>query len=225
MLSHISNAQKTKIYMLPGLGSNARLFDSLKFDLEKYEPVVLQYGTPLKGDSMANFAQRLSLEIDQSRPFILLGTSLGGMLCVELAHILKPIKTIIISSAKGKHELPKRYKIQRYLGIYKIIPPFLYKLSSTIMQPLVEPDRKRFKSTFVDMLQSKESLYLKRAVAMILNWDRTLSDADIVHIHGTNDHTVPYRNVQPTCTIQGGSHMMTLSSFEKIQEVLDQILD
>ncbi len=66
------------------------------------------------------------------------------------------------------------------------------------------------------MLKSKDKIYMKRAVDMIINWQRDLYDSSIIHIHGEDDHTIPIKNVKATITIEGGSHMMTLTRGEEI---------
>ena len=73
---------------------------------------------------MAQYARKLIPKIDTSASFILIGVSLGGMVAAELNEILHPLQTIIISSAKNRHELPKRYKFMRVLPLYKLFPRF-----------------------------------------------------------------------------------------------------
>lgn len=59
---------------------------------------------------------------------------------------------------------------------------------------------------------------------MIINWDRKTSSDKIVHIHGTKDHTLPYRKVKSDYTISKGSHMMTLTKGKEINDILNEIL-
>ena len=61
-------------------------------------------------------------QINTARPIILIGISMGGMICCELESVLNPIKTIIISSAKCSNKFPFRYTFQQYIPIYKLFP-------------------------------------------------------------------------------------------------------
>lgn len=174
---------------------------------------------------MKEFAKILSTEIDTTEPFILIGASFGGMLAVEISEILSPEKTIIISSAKNRKELPFRYKFQRVIPLYEIFPPGVLKWGAKRMQPIVEPDRNKNKETFKSMLDRKEPKYMKRTIRMLCKWDRKENSTTIIHIHGTKDHTLPYRKIEnPDYTIEEGSHMMTLTRGEDISQIINTIL-
>ena len=86
--------QKTNLYLLPGQGADCRLFALLEIDTSKYTPICLAYQTPGKNESMESFAQQISAHIDTTLPFSIIGTSLGGMIATEIAHILKPENVI-----------------------------------------------------------------------------------------------------------------------------------
>jgi pimeloyl-ACP methyl ester carboxylesterase len=222
--NHNLFAQQTTIYFLPGQGSDHRIFDSLKFD-QKYKLKYIDYGTPKKYDNMESFAKSIAAQIDTTEKFILIGVSLGGMISVELNEILSPEKVILISSAKTKYELPARYRFQKYFPFYRIIPGRLLLAGAKILQPIVEPDRKTNKIVFKSMLGTKKPKYIKRTVNMIINWNKkNVSKNNLVHIHGTNDHTIPFKNIKANFTVNNGSHMMVLTMFEELQKILDLIL-
>lgn len=186
---------KGTVYLLPGQGADRRLFDSLTID-NNYKVKVVEYGTPSKELNMQLFAKEISKQIDTTEDYILIGVSMGGMLCVELSEILNPTKTIIISSAKNNTELPKRYRFQKNIPVYKIVPGSVIKIGAKTLQPIVEPDRNNNEETFKSMLSSKSSTYMSRTVSLIINWDRTVNNSEIIHIHGSNDHTIPLRNIK-----------------------------
>lgn len=212
------------IYLFPGQGSDERLFDSLKFE-SHFKIVHIRYPIPEKGSSLPVYAKRISNQIDTSKQYILIGVSLGGMIISELNDLLNPEKSIIISSAKSRSELPFRYKFQKAIPLYKIVPPKLMLAGAKFLQPIVEPDRNTNKATFKSMLSSKDPLYMKRTVEMIIKWKREIAHENIIHIHGTKDHTIPIRNVKPTHTIKGGSHMMTLTQPSPINKILSDYLN
>jgi pimeloyl-ACP methyl ester carboxylesterase len=214
----------TTIYCLPGQGSDKRIFDSLEID-PQYIIKIIEYGTPEKLMTMNSFAKQLSGQIDTTQGFILVGVSLGGMICAELNEILNPKKTIIISSAKNRSELPLRYKFQKAIPLYKLFPGSILLAGAKVLQPIVEPDRKKNKKTFKSMLRSKNSIYMKRTISLIINWDRKNNTKPIYHIHGTSDHTLPIKKIKlPTYTVNNGSHMMTLTRAKEISNILNLIL-
>lgn len=219
----ICSLAQTTIYLFPGQGADERLFSELKFD-STYRVVNVAYPRPEKKETISSFAEKLLRQIDTTKPFVLIGTSLGGMLCVELAHGIHPEKTIIISSAKNWSELPFRYRFQRSIPLYAIIPKALVKGGARMLQPIVEPDRKKHKAVFTSMLKSKDKRYMKRSVRMIIRWDRAECTAPVVAIHGTNDHTLQIRFVHPDVIVEGGSHMMTLTRSAEINALILELL-
>lgn len=223
VLALFGQTRKT-IYCFPSQGADKRIFDSINFDTA-FDIQIVEYGTPEKGMSMESFAKQLSGQIDTSKPFILLGISLGGMICIELSEMINPEKTIIISSAKNKNELPFRYKFQKVIPIYKILGGRTLLAGAQILQPIVEPDRNKNKKTFKSMLASKNPLYIKRTIGLIINWNRDSNSKKVYHIHGKKDHTLPYRNISnPYFSINKGSHMITLTRADEISVVINQIL-
>ena len=215
---------QTTIYFFPGQGSDKRIFDSLKID-GGYNKLFVEYPFPKRGTSLRQFAKEISAKIDTSKPFILIGVSLGGMLCCEMNEYLSPQKVIIISSAKNRKELPLRYRFQRYIPLYAILPPAILKWGAKVMQPIVEPDRNKNKTIFKAMLNNKKPKYIKRSIRMIVNWKMTSNSKKVYHIHGTKDHTLPYRKIKNIDhAIKEGSHMMTLTRPAEISDLLNKIL-
>jgi pimeloyl-ACP methyl ester carboxylesterase len=222
------NAQTSKdnpvsIYLFPGQGSDFRIFQNLQF-ATPYEVKYITYPVPQKGTIMKQYAILLLSQIDTTKPFIIVGVSLGGMLCAEISDICSPEKTIIISSAAACSELPSRYTFMRYLPIYKLIPAGLLKAGAFIAQPIVEPDRRHGRSTFISMLRAKNPQFIKRSTEMIINWDRTKNNTSIVHIHGTYDHTLPIRKVHPDYIIKKGSHVMTYTRAGEISTLVNELI-
>ena len=213
----------TLVYLFPGQGSDARLFKHLRLP-EGYDTVHISYPVPEKREGMKEYALRFVAGIDTDSPYILVGVSLGGMICTELADTLHPLLTIIISSAKTTGELPERYTFQQKLPLNRIIPKRLTKGGARLLQGIVEPDRRHDKETFKDMLRKKDPLYLKRTVDMIINWDRSSWSEQIIHIHGDKDHTIPIKNIHYNYLIEEGSHMMMITRAGEINQIIDNIL-
>jgi pimeloyl-ACP methyl ester carboxylesterase len=208
------------LYLLPGQGADARLFDSLHFPAH-FVVHHISYPIPAAKITMLEFARQLAMDIDTTQPFILMGASFGGMLCAEMSTFLHPQRTIIVSSAKHRKELPYRYRLQRFVPVYRVLPPSVIKMGALVIQPIVEPDRRSQKDTFKSMLKSKDPYYMKRSVALILSWDKTEESPEIIHIHGTKDHIIPMRNVKADVIIPKGSHVMTLTQAEQVQQAID----
>jgi pimeloyl-ACP methyl ester carboxylesterase len=213
-----------KVYLFPGQGSDYRLFSKLDLG-KKYDTIYIHYPVAERNISLEDYSKLLIRQIDTSGNFILIGVSLGGMICTELTDILHPAKTIIISSAKQRSELPFRYRILKTLPIYLLIPAGLIKAGAFVAQPIVEPDRKLVRDTCIHMLKAKSPAFLKQSITMIVKWKRTTSNDAIIHIHGTHDHTIPFRRINADYSIENGSHFMILTRSEEINKLILFILD
>ena len=209
--------------MFPGQGAEERLFAKIKLD-SNFRIVYINFPVPEKNVSMKEYAHLISKQIDTTQKYIFVGVSLGGMICSELSDFLNPDKIIIISSAKCRYELPFRYRFQKTIPINKILPAGIIKIGAQILQPIVEPDRGIHKAIFKSMLKGKSPKYYKRTVNMILNWERENINSEVIHIHGSNDHTIPLKYVSCNYKIEKGSHLMTLTRGEEINDIIKSIL-
>jgi len=106
----------------------------------------------------------------------------------------------------------------------RAIPASWFKGGALLLQPIVEPDRNKEKATFKRMLKSKDKIYMKRAVDMIINWQREIYNPNIIQIHGDHDNTLPIKNVKVTLIVEGGSHMMALTRGEVIGKLIREQL-
>lgn len=219
----MTSNNKTTIYLIPGQGADRRLFSNLKFDAT-YVIKHIEFNTPQKNACLKGFAKTLATQIDTSGKYILIGVSLGGMICSEMCGFLNPEKIVLISSAKSRAELPLRIRFMKYFPLNKLIPKYLYKIGAQIAQPIVEPDRKHGKKVFKAMLKDKKPEFLKRTANIIVNWNKNNACEKIIHIHGDNDHTLPLKCVKADYVIKGGSHMMVYTKGNEISELLRKLL-
>ena len=100
----------SKVYFISGLGADWRMFQFLKLPdhIAQYQVKWLE---PLSFDEpLENYAKRLVPQIDDPTP-ILVGFSFGGLVAIELAKIIKPLRTIVISSLATRYALPWYYKL------------------------------------------------------------------------------------------------------------------
>jgi len=213
----------TNVYLFPGQGADYRQFNRLELP-DGYDTVHVRYPVPAEHETLAEYALRFIPLIDQEKPFILLGVSLGGMISVELADTLDPELVVLVSSAKSFNELPGRYRFLKKVPINRLVPKGLTKAGARLLQGIVEPDRREDPELFRSMISSKDAVYLKRTVDMIINWQRQECPSEVFHIHGDADHTLPVDHVDPDMVVRGGSHLMIYTRAPEINRILTWIL-
>ena len=214
-------AAKEKLYLFPGHGSDERIFSRFQIDTARYDTIAINLPMPHHLERMPSYAKRVSTFIDTSGSYSFIGVSLGGMLSVELNAILHPRKVIIISSAACRREIPPRYRGMKNFQLYRCFSGGFYKAMAKTAQLTFEPDRKKNGDEFDAMLRDKNPKFIKRAIHLIVTWERDCPQAEnVIHLHGTKDHTLPVRFTCAQYQLKDFSHMMMLTSAEKVSEII-----
>ncbi|MDB5281447.1 MAG: hypothetical protein JWO06_522 [Bacteroidota bacterium] len=214
-----------KVYLLPGLGADKRMYQQQL----KIIPgaIVLEHITPVKGESISTYAGRLAALIDTSTPFILVGTSLGGIVSVELSRIIKPEKVILISSVKQRNELPLFIRSMRYLKLHRLISGNTFKRFNKLMVRRLDSRGDSPAARVIEaMTNDVAPEFIEWAVNAVINWIPSENyRPDIVHIHGTNDQLFPISYIKNPIAIKNGSHVMNMTMSYEVNKVLQQVLD
>ena len=211
-----------RVYFISGLGADKRAFYKIKLP-QGYQAVFLDWIVPLAGESFPDYAKRFSQSIKQDEEFVLIGLSFGGMLASEIAKIISPKKLIIISSLSSYKELPWYFKLAGKLGIHRIISPSLYK-QATIMNRFMGTGNKEMKSIVYSYVNNIDPAFIRWSLNVIVHWSHTERLSDLVHIHGSNDHLLPYKYVKADYIIQNGGHLMVMNKAEEVNSILEKVL-
>ena len=178
------------IYAISGLGADERAFQYLQLD---FHIRVLPWICPQKNESFQAYASRFSEQINESKPFALLGVSFGGMLAVELNTILKPAFTIIISSAAVKTELPLITDVAGICKLIKIIPATFLKLPGFMAYWLFGAREFSHRRLLNEILKDTDPYFLKWAILKIVKWNSSKAPANLFRIHGKKDRLIRFQ--------------------------------
>ena len=107
------------IYFISGLGADRRVFQKLKLP-EGFTAQYIDWIKPFEDESLEAYSKRMATAIDTSKPFVLVGLSMGGMVSIEIAKFTQPKLVILISSIKSIDELPWYYKLGGTFQLDKI---------------------------------------------------------------------------------------------------------
>lgn len=214
-----------KIYLIPGLGADGRMYMPQLKVLPN--AVVLEHQKPLKGETLVQYAKRLSAQVDSSEPFILIGTSLGGIIAIEMARIIHPDKVILISSVKHRGEMPAWMRAMRYLKLHKLLPgKYFIWFSSSKMKRLITRYDTTVTRLLIDMHNNADPEFIEWAIDEVLNWKGGQDyRKDLIHIHGTRDILFPHGNIKDAVYIKGGSHVMGLTQSQDVNRALLRALE
>jgi hypothetical protein len=209
------------IYAIPGIAATDKLLENIK--VNGCEMIVLKWPATYEGIKLEDYARMFIEQIDQTKPFYLLGVSFGGMLCSELSHMMNTERVFLISTCKNRKELPWMLKIQKYIPLYNLFSENFLATNASMSYRLLgfKPD---YKKILVEMMSEMQPNYLKRSIKMIVNWENTKMPKNYIHIHGSNDHLLFYSCVKADYTIQNGSHAMIVYNAEEINELLGTLI-
>jgi pimeloyl-ACP methyl ester carboxylesterase len=216
-----------KIYLIPGLGFDHRIFQHLDFQCGDVR--YLDWIDPIKKETIVDYTQRLFAEIaDDQEKKVLIGHSFGGVVAQEIAAVKKIDQVILLSSIRSRDEMPRSMKLAKPFGIHHL---FTKELSVKTVQYWGEnhgfesyEDQAMFKS----MVGQQSNLYLQWAFKTISGWSgsEVLPGTKVFQIHGTNDKTFPLKKiVNPDKVIENGSHIMVFKQPDKINKILNTVIE
>ncbi len=212
-----------RLYLLPGMGCDHRLFQNL--DLPKgIEVVPLDWIDPAGSRSLADQASLMAERIDTTVPFLIGGVSMGGMVAVEMGKFLSPEKIILISSAKGKHELPWYFRLLARTNLHRLFTDGGFRRMYKVAEKFMGLQGKPEKAIFYEMLLAHSVSFIRWSFEAVLKWDNREIPPGIVQIHGDQDRVIPLWCVEPDIVIKGGRHYMTLSRGKEVSEAIGSVL-
>lgn len=207
-----------RVYFISGLGADKRVFE--KLDLSWCEPVFVTWIRPLSKESLPAYAARLRRQIGDPSP-IIVGISFGGMLAAEMLRVDPSVTIILLASIQNSKELPRWYRLGKYLPLYRVLPRPLLLPGNFISQWLFGVRSAAGRQTFNQIVQNTDSDFVRWAIWSILHWKTASAlPPGIIHIHGTKDRILPCPAGITTHKIQGGGHLLPLEYPETISQLL-----
>ena len=210
-------------YFISGLGADKRAFERIKLP-PSYEIRHLEWLIPARHETLVDYSARLSKQIDTSKPFELVGLSFGGMIVTEISKILKPTRSILISSISTRNQIPWYYRLIGKLRLHKIVPAQLLKWPNALTFWAFGARTKEEKKLLRQILHDTDRKFIKWAIHAILTWTNEQRPETLFHIHGTNDRILPIRFTQPHVKVERGGHFMVYSMADNINKTLEEKL-
>lgn len=213
----------SKIFLIPGLGADARIFQYI--DLQGHEVMPISWVEPESQDTLSTYAQKL-IDHYQIKPHsIVIGSSLGGMLTIEIAKRVALDKAILISSIKTVAEAPGSHKWYRYLPLYKLIPSNWLPQTGFIVRKVMGRMSRHHQELFVSMLKGTSPKFIRWALDAILHWDNQTIPPNVYHIIGDKDKVFPFQRIKDATIIKGGTHIMIYTKAKEINNWLKEIIN
>ena len=213
----LKQQQNIHVFGISGLGADKRVFNFLKLN---YDFTAIDWIEPLPKETIASYAQRLinEYQLNTESNIVIVGVSFGGMIASEMHPLLKPQKTIVISSATKTSELPRLFSLVKRLYLSRWIPNFLLKPNIHIAAFLFGTKRKKLLKSII---KDTNIQFLRWGMYAITNWIKAKSASDIITVHGTKDKIIPKKG-EKTYTIKNGGHFMIVDLADEVSTVINE---
>lgn len=212
------------VYFISGLGADERAFERIHLS-SRYSVHYLTWISPVKNETLKEYAKRLAVPIDTTQPFALVGLSMGGMIAAAMNDFLTPQKTILISSAASSAELPAYFKWCGNMGLHKLIPTRLMDKPNAFAYWAFGAKSETEKKLMRRIINEGDAAFTKWGIGAIITWKAKEKPKNIFHIHGEADRILPLKYTRPDAVVKGGSHFMVWTKAGEVSKLLQQVLD
>lgn len=211
-----------RIYFIPGLGADERLY--AKINVKDVEEHYLNWIDPEDCQTLADYAAMYVPMIDTSEPFYLVGTSMGGMMAIELQKLVNPEKIVLISTVKTRTELPVHLRTIARIKLNTIFSGSVIQNLSGLIDAVVSWQTQMQRTLFLDMLHNCTPKFLKFAIHACINWDNEQMPTNFVHLHGSRDPLFPSGRATGAQIVEGGNHFMVYEMGDQVSEMIESAL-
>ncbi len=210
-MPELNDARGEVVFLLPGLGATCDLFADYQLP---FPTCAVEYPAPHSQTmGLPEYALQLISENGIRSGDSLIGVSLGGMLCIEIARLVPIRKLTLISSCTDSRHI--RPFIRRLHPLSRLIP---WRLIQRAPFPscILSQSRRRA----LAMLRIADADFIPWACVNAAVWQCPAHQPDIVQIHGDKDPVFPISRQTIHHTISGGDHLMVLSHRQEIEAIL-----
>lgn len=211
-----------KIFLIPGLGYDCRIFE--KLELNSFDIEYINWIEPKENENFHEYAKRLFFKkIKKNEEVVLIGHSLGAMIAQEIATLINVKKIFLISSIKTRKELPFSFRVLKPLKLYKL---FTKEISIKTVKYWGKSHgfiNKSEQDLFKSMVDLQTNNYLQWALKSLSIWKQPIlpKATTLFQIHGTNDKTFSIKLIDnPDKVIEGGSHIMVYKKPQLISQII-----
>ncbi len=211
------------VYFIPGVGANDRIFQNL--ELPGYEVVHLKWPKHTRKEHIETYVKKLLPQIKKDTQPIFIGMSFGGIVAIELAKLIKPSKTIIISSIKTYHERPLKFLFLNSVKFHRLVPGKIVVHFRFWLNWLLGKLNTHDFELIESMIREADIEFNEWAVDQVIHWKNEIVPENLIHIHGTRDRIFPNFYIKNAFWIKGGTHFMIVNRAKEISKIIQKELN
>ena len=164
--------------LLPGMGATAAMYNGLKHKLS-FRVNFLNWPVYGSEKTYGEVARRVIRENEIGAGDVVGGSSLGGMVALEIARLVNPKAVVLLGSAANRKEVEP---------MLSLLSPLAAAAPVTIIQALVGKHRSLVSTMFAD----SDPEFIRAMCAYLPSWDGYHGPPGrILRLHGRKDHVIP----------------------------------
>ncbi len=212
--------QELNYYLIPGMGADKRLFQ--RFQLTNGKVHHLDWIAHGESKNLKEYARLMASRI-QTENNIIVGSSMGGMVTVEISKQINPLGVVLVSAPTGRHEFPRSLKGLRALKLHRALNAKQIMRISRLCDLFMGFKTKEQREMFYDMLSGNGEDFLHFSVGAVLEWDNiTPPPVPFIQILGSRDKLFSHKRIRSAHVIDGSGHF---TAFEKGADVSQVIVN
>jgi pimeloyl-ACP methyl ester carboxylesterase len=197
-----------KWFILPGMGATSAMYDAVRRELRF--GVNFKNWPEYRGEkSYAEVARRVIEENGISEGDVVGGSSLGGMVALEIARSVKAKAVILIGSAVHPREVQ---------GLLSLLSPLAAVTPISLIQTLAGKSDNLVSSMFAESYPA----FIRAMCEYLRSWQGYQGPAESVYrIHGRKDHVIP---CPAGCdVIEGAGHLLAITHPQETGTFLEKV--
>lgn len=214
---------KPRVWVLPGMGADSRIFRSLKFP---WSATFLEWLDPKDGETISSYADRLLNGHDIADNDLIFGYSFGGIVAQDWASRNKVQRVVLLNSLHHKSTVRPFFRLLSLTGILRWAPKnsvikFIFFLARLHSKPTSQLD------LTIEMMEQFDDRYYRWVLKQILSWrhptplcpiDVIQGEVDPVFLHSTYEE-------KRTWTLKDAAHLSFQTHGQEISYLLKEYVD
>ena len=186
-----------KLFILPGMGATTAMYDSLRSEMD-FEANFIDWPEYRGETTYREVAQRLIDEHSITADDVVGGSSLGGMIALEIANVIKPKKVVLMGSAINPRE------VQSVLSV-------LSPLAAVTPVALIQVLAGKQKNLVAQMFSDSDPDFIRAMCLYLKSWQGYTGPMEsVLRIHGRKDPVIPCPQSGAKVIAEGG-HLIAMT--------------
>ncbi len=205
-------------YLIPGMGADKRLFQH--FNLTNGKVHHLDWIPHGSSKNLAEYATLMAERITTEKN-VVVGSSMGGMVTVEIAKLIQPKGAVLVSAPSGRHEFPQVLKNLNALRLHRALTPKQVLRISTLADLFMGFKTDEQRAMFYDMLRGNGEDFLHFAISAVLEWKNTTPPTvPFIQILGTHDRLFKQHKIPNAVMLEGSGHFTAFERGKEVSEII-----